>query len=352
LELGCYIKSLEHGIFSAIDSVFGHCTVAKGKNALERASMIVDAWDSFRNPVGIGLDASRFDQHCSTEALRYEHGFYLNPFENDPELARLLSYQITNRGYGRAADGLVKYERRGCRMSGDMNTSMGNVILMCAMMHRFFKDLRVKARLINDGDDCVIIAESSDACIIEARAVSWFKDYGFTMKVESRAHCVEEIDFCQSRPVLSSRGWIMCRDPRVVLTKDLLVTRRLMSTAACAEHAAAIGQCGLSLAGDLPVLGEFYYSLCVSAGTANPAELTSGMWFLSIGLSPVHTQPSDVARVSFWRAFGITPIEQCALERCYASLRYPFNNIVVGELTDIQYTTLTQLLRAITEREH
>lgn len=319
LSVGRYLKPLEHGLFRAIDGVFKHPTVAKGKNALERGQMVVDAWGSFRDPVAIGLDASRFDQHCSRRSLRYEHGFYLKLFQNDSELGQLLGLQLVNRGYGRSADGVVKYSVSGCRMSGDMNTSMGNVILMCAMMWQFFRDHHIKARLVNDGDDCVVIAERSDATVLENTAVEWFREFGFTMKIESRAEVLEEIDFCQSRPVYSSRGWVMCRDPRVVLTKDLHVSRRLMTRQQVGEHASAVGQCGLALAGDIPILGEFYRTLSLTCKSANLAVEGTGMERLASGLHPCYRIPTTLTRVSFWRAFGIPPEVQEVLEENYRS---------------------------------
>jgi hypothetical protein len=99
----------------------------------------------------------------------------------------------------------------------------------------------------------------------------------------------------------------------------------------------------------VPVLGEFYTMMKRSGGTANPTDLETGMYYLSKGMKQTYTKPSSAARVSFWRAFGITPEEQLILERCYSGLTYPCNGARVG--SEIENRTIfsdyAHLLRAI-----
>ena len=63
--LGRYIKPIEHAIYRAIDKVFGSPTVVKGMNATERGLLLARKWARFSDPVAIGIDAKRFDQHVS-----------------------------------------------------------------------------------------------------------------------------------------------------------------------------------------------------------------------------------------------------------------------------------------------
>jgi hypothetical protein len=51
------------------------------------------------------------------------------------ELAELLKWQLQNKGFARTIDGLIKYSVEGCRMSGDMNTALGNCTIMCALVY-------------------------------------------------------------------------------------------------------------------------------------------------------------------------------------------------------------------------
>jgi hypothetical protein len=316
IGVGVYIKKLEHELYNAIDAVYGARVVAKGANAVQRAGMLRDAWDDFVSPVALSLDASRFDQHVSYDALRYEHQFYMACYDSDKHLGELLSWQLETLGFGRTQDGgELRYKVIGTRMSGDMNTSCGNVLIMCAMMYGFFEDLRVKARLVNDGDDCVVVVEKEDVDKVLAAVEGYFLRLGFTMRIDGLCDVFEEVDFCQCRPVFDGERWVMCRDPRICFVKDLMVTRPLLTEAEWKAHCTAIALCGLALAGNLPVFRAFYRRL--NLGARKPAVLNSGMWYWSRGLEVKDSAPTTAARLSFWRAFDIYPAEQLLIESAY-----------------------------------
>lgn len=316
IEVGVYIKPLEHELYKAIDCVFGARVVAKGANAVDRATMLRDAWDDFAHPVAVSLDASRFDQHVSVDALRFEHLFYTSAYDSDRHLTMLLSWQLETLGYGRTQDdGFLKYKVRGTRCSGDMNTSCGNVIIMCAMMHGFFSNIGVRARLVNDGDDCVVVVEKEDVQILCDTVESYFELFGFTMRIDGLCDEFEEVDFCQCRPVFDGDRWIMSRDPRLCYVKDLMVTRPLLSEHEWRAHCTAIALSGLALAGNLPVFRSFYRRL--NLRSRKPALLNSGMWYWSRGLEVKDSPPTSAARLSFWKAFNITPHQQRAIEDVY-----------------------------------
>lgn len=163
LSLGRYIKAVEHRIYDGIRRVFGDGpTVMKGFNVSDIGKIARGKWRSFAEPVAIGLDATKFDMHVSPAALAWEHSIYLALFDNDPELRKLLSWQMNNKGAGYCADGKLKYTVVGKRFSGDMNTGLGNCILMCAMVYAYAKERGVRVKLMNNGDDCVVIMERVD----------------------------------------------------------------------------------------------------------------------------------------------------------------------------------------------
>jgi hypothetical protein len=323
IEVGVYIKTLEHKLYKAIDGVYGARVVAKGCNAVERATILRDAWEDFSAPVAISMDASRFDQHVSQDALRFEHLFYTSCYDSDAHLTTLLSWQLETRCFGRTQDGgEVRYKVHGTRMSGDMNTSCGNVVIMCAMMHGFFDTLGIRARLVNDGDDCVVVVEKGDVGIVCGAAAGYFKTFGFTMRIDGLSDEFEGVDFCQCRPVFDGDRWIMSRDPRICFVKDLMVTRPLTNRKEWEAHCTSIALCGLALAGNLPFFRSFYRRL--NLRSRKPAVLNSGMWYWSRGLEVKDLEPTDQARVSFYRAFDITPQEQQLVEQAYdaATLTY------------------------------
>jgi hypothetical protein len=80
VQLGRYIKPLEHRVFESIDKIFDPSgdtkTVAKGMNMNTRGVAIAEMWDKYDNPIAVGLDASRFDQHINSDLLEFEHQIY------------------------------------------------------------------------------------------------------------------------------------------------------------------------------------------------------------------------------------------------------------------------------------
>lgn len=318
LLLGVYISPAEHAIYSAIDDLMGARVVAKGKNAVERGSMLYDAWMAIPGGVAIGVDASRFDQHVSKQALEWEHSVYNALFQNDPQLRRLLSWQLINKGFAKSKTGGISFTRVGGRGSGDMNTALGNVLLMCAMLWTFMKtEMKCKYRLVDDGDDAVVIIPRRYEQQFYAKCKPWFKKMGFTMKYESSAYQFENIDFCQTRPVWDGKQWVCCRDPRYVLAKDLISVQGFQSAKSWKNLMGSVGLSGMALAGNLPIFWIYYKNFQPGSGER---QLETGMDYLARGLEVKSSAPTDDCRASFFAAFNISPDEQLALEDFYRNM--------------------------------
>lgn len=325
-ELGLFMRPLEKMIFRCINKLFGEKTVMKGLNADKRGAAILKTWSKYRRPVAIGLDASRFDQHVSSAMLQWEHSVYCGIF-HDPRLAELLSWQIRNVGTVYAEEGRVNYSVEGSRMSGDMNTSLGNVLIMCALVWTYLQTKNFGCSLINDGDDCILICERENFEEF-ADLQEWFGHYGFVMKVEAPVFELEGIEFCQCHPIMISAGYCrMVRNPWQCLSKDAAVVRSVRSESDHEFYRAAIAKCGLALAGDVPVFCSFY---SVIGGNANLTKAQrkrmetkapeTGMEFLALGMHAKQEHPTDICRVSFAKAFDIWPDMQLLLEQRFTEL--------------------------------
>jgi hypothetical protein len=323
VEVGRFIKPVEHRIYGAIDSIFGARVVAKGKNAIERAAMLREAWEKFNDPVAVFLDVSRFDQCVNQKALEYEHGFYLWIAQNHPLLQTLLAWQVDNVGYCRCEDGKIKYKVKGCRMSGDMNTALGNVILMCALMYAYLQEFVPDAALVDDGDDCVVILERGQYHKLIDTCGPWFLDRGFVMKYEGMTDIFEKIEFCQTQPIFDGEKWVMCRDPRVCIDKDLVSVTPRLDEKSWRKHCSAVALCGLALAGNLPVYCAFYSML--DQGEKVERALETGMDYLALGMEGSRRPVHEEARMSFYRAFDIIPDDQTALETFYDGMPVHFS---------------------------
>jgi len=333
VEVGRYLRPIEERIYHSIAQVFGERTVFKGMNAVEQGRCMREKWERFRSPVAVGLDASRFDQHVSPMALKWEHAIYLSIYRGDPFLRKLLSWQVQNRGRGYCKDGRLKYRVDGCRMSGDMNTALGNCLLMCAMVHAYASSSGLrKFSLANNGDDCIVIFESSELSKFQPNLEQWFTDMGFTMKVEAPVYDFEQIEFCQTRPVLGPRGYTMTRIPQVAMAKDCISIIPVDTRAEYNSWMAAVGEGGLALTSGMPIWQSFYGALHRAASGAKPRsdDQQTGFKMLAVGLEAKVLPVSQASRFSFWLAFGVTPDMQVEIEKHYDAIDLRYHSETPG----------------------
>ncbi len=325
--VGRYIRQLEHRVYHMIDRLWGGPTVMKGLNCTQQGAAIASAWQSFSNPVGVMLDAVRFDQHVSVPMLQWEHSIYLQffPPAYRPELEWLLSMQLFNRGTVRCPDGSLRYQVDGCRASGDMNTAMGNVLIMCGSMYAFVRELKVNARLINNGDDCCLIVEREHCALVMSKLAAFYEQLGFIIDVEGVARELEMVSFCQTHPVFDGERWTMVRDPNVAISKDVTILKR-WAEKEYAVYLQELGIAGLAAYGNMPIWSSFYRCLTratvaghVSDGLRRHVQapiLDSGLGRLSRGVDNDGAITWQ-ARASFAVAFGLTPDVQRYLESYY-----------------------------------
>lgn len=308
-----FLKGLEGPIYELLAKLWGGPTVMKGYNATQTASHLREMWDGFADPVAVGLDASRFDQHVSSEALKWEHSIYKMFFSGKhlQELKKLLGWQVSQKGTFRTPDGLIRFKIEGGRASGDINTALGNCLIMCSLVYAFCKQRKVRARLANNGDDCVLFLERSDLQKLDGLN-DWFLEMGFNMKREDPVYVFEHVVFCQTQPVWASTEWRMTRQFPNCLRKDTMMLDVTPDQAR--ERIAAIGHCGMAVAAGVPCLQSIYTRMA-SVGLATVDESVGyGFRMMSKGLSKDPVTITDEARLSFWLAFGVTPTAQEAFE--------------------------------------
>lgn len=327
LMLGKYLKKLEKPLYYSINKAWGgHTphTVIKGIDVVEVATVMKSKWNRFKDPVAIGLDAKKFDMHVGTEALGYEHSFYNGIFRS-PELARLLKLQLVNKGVAYCDDGLVRFRIPATRSSGDLNTSLGNCVIMCSLIWAFCRELGVEAELANNGDDCVLFCERADEARVRESVESWFESKGFRMEVEPTVDQFEEIEFCQSHPVWDGTTWRMVRNVRTCLIKDPMCLQPINNERSLRKWMWAVGTCGLSLVPGIPILGSFYrvferHGVRTTKRHIDHIFKNTSMVERTGNLTDLYRPPTAESRASFSAAFGITPDYQIALENYYDSV--------------------------------
>lgn len=334
--LAMYLRPIEEQIYQfsrASDGVPHTRNVAKGLNAVDRATLLVEKAKPFRRPVFLTLDAQRFDKHIAQDHLKAEHSVYLasNP---DPMFRRLLSWQLVNKCFTTLG---VRYTTKGRRMSGDMNTAIGNIVIMLLMVMavmRFMLQI-LKWDVLDDGDDFVLIVEEDDVDHLMAELPGRFLEFGMEMKMDSPARGIHEVEFCQSKIIEFAMGkYKFVRDFRTVISRATSGVRNWDNQSYRSRTIHAIGTCELVLGLGVPVLQS--YALCLlrnSRGDKDPvrhapdgiraramrdAALIGIKDLTNVGPQPI--QPC--ARDSFFLAFGLSPVEQVRLEKYFEQVTF------------------------------
>lgn len=324
--LSQHLKPIEPHLYqlSGVSAGVPHSrNVAKGLNQIERARLLVEKMNHFVCPVVVSLDMARFDKHVDRELLKVEHSVY-TASNTLPVFAMLLAWQLASVCFSSRG---IKYKVDGKRMSGDMNTALGNCILMLCMMLAFMHWCR-KWDTLDDGDDCLLIIEEQDLARVMRTAKSEFLQFGMEVKVEGVAREIEDVVFCQSQCIQFAPGeYKFVRNPWKVLSTALTGTRHFHQPSVRARLLHSIGLCELVLSLGVPVLQQFALAILRNCGSGVGLELDPGSSIMcrvqrelrTLGvkqLQRLDPQPiQDCARVSFERAFGMEVNRQIQLEQ-------------------------------------
>lgn len=338
VALAQFLQPIEHYIygmdlFSA--GVPRSRNIAKGLNQAQRAELLRSKMQAFRNPRVLSLDGSRFDKHVSIALLKIEHLVY-TVAQRDPFFARLLKMQLVNVVKSKLG---IKYTAAGRRMSGDMNTALGNCLLMLIMVTAFMEYLGVLAwDTLDDGDDCLLIIEEQDLVLVEETIFNHFLEYGMQMKVECVATTLFEVSFCQSSVVeYADARFKFVRDYQAVISKALTGIRHWQDPNYRIKVLRAIGLCELVLNLGVPVLQAFATSILRNVGRPTDLALASDglkaragreLRALGLPLSVVSAQPiTEQARVSFALAFNCPVEEQLRIEAFFSSWKFDVRSL-------------------------
>lgn len=332
LVVGCYLRPIEHPIYNQIDRIWsekvnrpGLRTVMKGMNAEVMGEAIRASYDHIQSlshgpAVIVSMDAARWDQHVSVEALKEEHRVYNTVYHSD-ELAALLRQQLVTEGSAMCTQGQekfrVSYRRTGGRCSGDMNTGLGNVMLACGLMYTALENYT--CHLINNGDDCVVIFTSESFKRFKRnkdKFIQEWKSFGFTMEFEGEPTTVfEEMEFCQMGPVCVAGVWRMVRRMSS-LDKDAVIVGRDSTSIDTWLH--NVGTGGSIACSGVPIHSTYYDTLprTDKPGRSNSSNVTHAkMKYLSAGLECQPNAPvEDSTRESYARFSGISPVDQVMCE--------------------------------------
>lgn len=314
-----FTKPVEHDLYALVDE-YGLPVVAKGLSLAQRAEALRSKWDLLEDPVAISFDLSRWDAHVSVELLKVAHQYYLRKLP-DPEFRMVLQHQLDNKGVTKHG---LRYRVKGNVMSGDMTTALGNCLIVVAIIEGFklkYPDLTVL--YLDDGDDHVILCNRSQYERLARKLTKFWTNLGHDLKVEGFTDQFNQIMFCQHKPIHLHGRWEMMPDPAKVLGTALTVvgSDRLQKPKDLAAYLGTVWEMRSQLHSGMPVLGPLFKRLAmenkIRLGYGSRWKVLTGIQILT-HLNRGRSVPSRItpeAREQVELMWGITPDEQCSLER-------------------------------------
>lgn len=325
---GSIIHPLEKVVYPYLDRA-GTPVFAKSRNSHQRAADIKAKLEATEYSYAYLIDHSKFDAHVTEEHLAQTRYFYSKFFPHSKVI------QMLEKAHGSWVNGYTKkglhYQVLGTRMSGDMDTGLGNSLINYVILKLTFPD---GSLLYIDGDDSIVFTRRK---VDKDYIVKMCREHGMEAKVEEVVNPeMEDMDFCQSRPVLVSGRWRCVREPMRVLKRMGWITKR-RDDKFLERVKYSIGLCELALNQGVPILQ--HAALEYVANSTNQTFTTEvDRYFAAKNefFRPGKARPLPVTmetRLSFERAFGITVAKQLEME----SWKFSKDLVVVRPFEDDQY---------------
>lgn len=317
----------------------------KGLNSVERAKRWENAFFELRDygvVICVVLDGKRWDSHIHKPLIDLMRDMIQKVCIDDEGMLRnIIRWMKKDRRLVSRMKGVnLKAVFKNMVFSGDPDTALGNMILMVAIittaLNHFGVDMS-RVRYLNDGDDHGMLCAKSEINKVQA-AIEWCVGFGVELKIEDlfELHTPEDlalIEHCQAHPIRVGEGAFVVR--RMIRHLKKVMSNALMTlkpdpglTILCAT-----GWAELLLNAGVPVLQNFALMLVRIAGERRHIELQENdelyhrvvLELRRLGLKSIYEakpQPIlDVSRFDFAEAFGVSVVEQLAMERLFDQMR-------------------------------
>jgi len=302
-----FSKSIVHN-----DNVFNHqplnTIIMKSYSPIDRARILRESWDSYKNPVAVCLDHSKYDGSITKELLKIEHEFWRNILKDKASRRRFdvfLRRQLNNKC--RTMGGL-RYAIKGTRMSGEFTTSDGNCILNIIILTYICEASKFKSwKLHVDGDDSVLILESSE--LGKMIPLSELKQFNITTTCDRIADDFRRIDFCQCSPLRVDNRWIMIKKPMRTISRMSYCESKYLKC--LKRYIASVGVCELSNNVGVPITQEWCKMQICMSDYGKPITVECPARFPG---EEKYRQVDMQTRRDFEVAFGISVPLQLAIE--------------------------------------
>nr|WRQ65481.1 RNA-dependent RNA polymerase [Tolivirales sp.] len=268
----------------------------------------------FQDPVFLLLDASKFDSCVDVKWLKYCTEIYRCLFGKrwSRKINYLWSKTYVNRGFTRKG---VQFKTWGTRMSGDMDTGLGNSIIMWTMLKGFLRHAGVKGSILVNGDDSVVVIERRN--LNKCKDMSYFTRNGFNMKFEI-AMDESEVEFCQARILDTDYGPTMARRPDRVMGRTSYRTKRVKASDTWA-FINTLGKCERAASWGVPIASALATKMIQAANTTRVVALSPWLMEHYVNMQRwwKNGEPTISLQVrnDFESIWGISVAEQLKIEQ-------------------------------------
>nr|WDS50672.1 MAG: nonstructural protein [Riboviria sp.] len=313
-KLATWLYPIEQYIFrgSRLQRKIETAVFAKSHDSFMKAQRLLAMRRWADDTLFIELDHSRWDAHMSIKMLQKEHLTYLKLASNDPELRELLDMQIINRA--RSHNG-TRYISAGKRMSGDLNTGLGNSIMNYVVLLWATRKIPSDAyEIYLDGDDSVIAMNRHYRHLLDTD----FAKIGMTTKIEQEQTLLQRVGFCQSKPIRTGAGIRMVREPVRAITR-MMFSPQKYNDSGWYRYMRGVAECERNCNRGVPIMQVLADTLLKQLPTtkALDADVMPEDYLLRMKLErdPGPVEVTNDARFDFYLAFGLSADEQRYYER-------------------------------------
>lgn len=306
LRLQQFLHPFEWAYYRTCSSTRGG--PVKGLNSWQRAKLYVESMKTLDDPVVVNLDFSKFDAHLHPSLLQEEIKCYCRTFP-DQVLRDLLMMQVHNKCTTQLGTPYFVY---GSRMSGDVNTGLGNTMIAEAIVRAWAKHHGVKCIPFVDGDDVVCIMERNKVPALD------FLDYG--MEATAELLEVDQLTHCQSKIIWMGDVPRMIRNPLRAISHGC-GTVKFYPNNVLRPLLSAMGHSELACSSGCPVLQEWALAQIRVADTTPWDKFDEALMYRAKLEGQALPRPvTTEARESFWNCFGISIADQLHYERMFQDL--------------------------------
>jgi len=231
-------------------------------------------------------------------------------------LKKLFKFQRINRGSSQKG---LKFTTFASRMSGEYTTSVENTLANYFILKTIFPI----SSIIACGDDSLVFLDRKEYDILDKSSLKeMFSYFGQDTKMDRIAFELEQIDFCQCSPVCVNGTYRMVRNPKRLFGR-IQYTNLHMRDELRDKYISGLALCELSMHSGVPLIQELCLKMLNLTNMVCPSKLAIDREAMVTEQKASYRIIDYNTRLSFERAFGISPIEQDEIEKSFDATYSP-----------------------------